>query len=80
MPSDHFIAVDGLRIHYLDWATRGRQPLVLLCKTVIARHSVPWQSRESPGLRRRCDSRTDSHRSQQTTPQGWDAVWSITSK
>jgi pimeloyl-ACP methyl ester carboxylesterase len=29
-PSDNFINVDGLRIHYLDWGTAGKQPLILL--------------------------------------------------
>lgn len=29
-PADRFIAVNGLRIHYLDWGTSGKQPLILL--------------------------------------------------
>jgi esterase len=29
-PLDRYAQVNGLRIHYLDWGTRGRQPLVLL--------------------------------------------------
>jgi len=28
--TDRFTEINGLRIHYLDWGTRGRQPLVLL--------------------------------------------------
>ena len=27
---DRFATVNGLRIHYLDWGTAGRQPLILL--------------------------------------------------
>jgi len=29
-PSDRTATVNGLRIHYLDWGTRGKQPLILL--------------------------------------------------
>ncbi len=29
-PADRFITVNGLRIHYLEWGTSGRQPLILL--------------------------------------------------
>ena len=29
-PVDRFVTVNGLRIHYLDWGTAGRQPLILL--------------------------------------------------
>ncbi len=29
-PADRFATVNGLRIHYLDWGTAGRQPLILL--------------------------------------------------
>jgi esterase len=29
-PAERFADVNGLRIHYLDWGTAGRQPLVLL--------------------------------------------------
>ncbi len=29
-PVDRFVTVNGLRIHYLDWGTSGRQPLILL--------------------------------------------------
>lgn len=29
-PVDRYAEVNGLRIHYVDWGTRGRQPLVLL--------------------------------------------------
>lgn len=29
-PIDRFAIVNGLRIHYLDWGTNGRQPLILL--------------------------------------------------
>jgi esterase len=29
-PAERFITANGLRIHYLDWGTAGRQPLVLL--------------------------------------------------
>jgi len=29
-PVDRFVIVNGLRIHYLDWGARGKQPLVLL--------------------------------------------------
>ena len=29
-PADRFATVNGLRIHYLDWGTPGRQPLILL--------------------------------------------------
>jgi pimeloyl-ACP methyl ester carboxylesterase len=29
-PADRFIAVNGLNIHYLDWGTSGKQPLILL--------------------------------------------------
>lgn len=29
-PVDRFVTVGGLRIHYLDWGSRGKQPLVLL--------------------------------------------------
>jgi pimeloyl-ACP methyl ester carboxylesterase len=27
---DRYAEVNGLRIHYLDWGTSGKQPLVLL--------------------------------------------------
>lgn len=36
-PVDRFAAVNGLRIHYLDWGAAGRQPLLLLHG--IARHA-----------------------------------------
>ena len=29
-PVDRFVTVNGLRIHYLDWETSGKQPLILL--------------------------------------------------
>jgi pimeloyl-ACP methyl ester carboxylesterase len=29
-PVDRFVEGDGLRIHYLDWGTAGRQPLIML--------------------------------------------------
>jgi len=29
-PADREVTVNGLRIHYLDWGTEGKQPLVLL--------------------------------------------------
>src|SRR5450830_37212 len=29
-PVDRFVTVNGLRIHYLEWGTSGKQPLVLL--------------------------------------------------
>ena len=29
-PQDHFETINGLRLHYLDWGTPGKQPLVLL--------------------------------------------------
>lgn len=29
-PAERFATVNGLRIHYLDWGTAGRQPLILL--------------------------------------------------
>ena len=29
-PVDRYVTVNGLRIHYLDWGSRGRQPLILL--------------------------------------------------
>src|SRR5262247_860213 len=29
-PSDRFITVNGLRIHYLEWGTDGKQPLIML--------------------------------------------------
>lgn len=29
-PADRFATVNGLRIHYLDWGTSGKQPLILL--------------------------------------------------
>jgi pimeloyl-ACP methyl ester carboxylesterase len=29
-PVDQFVAVNGLRIHYLDWGTDGKQPMILL--------------------------------------------------
>jgi esterase len=29
-PADRFATVNGLRIHYLDWGTAGRRPLILL--------------------------------------------------
>ncbi len=29
-PADRFVTVNGLRMHYLDWGTAGRQPLVLI--------------------------------------------------
>jgi len=29
-PADRFITVNGLRIHYLEWGTSGKQPLILL--------------------------------------------------
>jgi molybdate transport system substrate-binding protein len=28
--ADRFIEIDGLRIHYLDWGSAGKQPLILL--------------------------------------------------
>jgi pimeloyl-ACP methyl ester carboxylesterase len=30
MPADRVVTVNGLRIHYLDWGTAGRPPLILL--------------------------------------------------
>jgi pimeloyl-ACP methyl ester carboxylesterase len=30
LPADRFVNVNGLRIHYLDWGTSGKQPLILL--------------------------------------------------
>lgn len=36
-PAERFAAVNGLRIHYLEWGTPGRQPLILLHG--IARHA-----------------------------------------
>jgi pimeloyl-ACP methyl ester carboxylesterase len=29
-PADRFVNVNGLRIHYLEWGTPGRQPLIML--------------------------------------------------
>jgi len=29
-PAERYVTVNGLRIHYLDWGTAGRQPLILL--------------------------------------------------
>ena len=29
-PSAHFTSVNGVRLHYLEWGTPGRPPLVLL--------------------------------------------------
>src|SRR6266536_105611 len=29
-PSDRFVTVDGLRIHYLDWGSADKQPLIML--------------------------------------------------
>jgi len=29
-PQDRFLTVNGLRIHYLDWGSDGKQPLILL--------------------------------------------------
>jgi len=29
-PVDRFVTANGLRIHYLDWGTSGKQPLILL--------------------------------------------------
>jgi esterase len=29
-PADRFVTVDGLRIHYVDWGTAGRQPFIML--------------------------------------------------
>src|SRR5258705_6898065 len=29
-PGDCFVAVNGLRIHYLDWGSNGKPPLILL--------------------------------------------------
>ncbi len=29
-PADRFVNVNGLRIHYLDWGTNGKQPLIML--------------------------------------------------
>ena len=29
-PADRFVTVGGLRLHYLDWGTEGRQPLILV--------------------------------------------------
>lgn len=29
-PVDHYFTANGLRIHYLEWGTRGKQPLILL--------------------------------------------------
>jgi pimeloyl-ACP methyl ester carboxylesterase len=29
-PQDHFETINGLRLHYLDWGTPGKQPLILL--------------------------------------------------
>ncbi len=37
-PADRFATVNGLRIHYLDWGTAGRQPLILL-------HGIARQAR-----------------------------------
>src|SRR5437867_13191173 len=29
-PADRFVTVNGLRIHYLDWGSNERQPLIML--------------------------------------------------
>src|SRR5438477_3124026 len=29
-PADRFVNVNGLRIHYLDWGSEGKQPLIML--------------------------------------------------
>src|SRR5881296_534231 len=29
-PADRFVTVNGLRIHYLDWGTEGKPPLIML--------------------------------------------------
>lgn len=29
-PVERFATVNGLRIHYIEWGARGRQPLILL--------------------------------------------------
>ena len=30
MPGDRFVTVNGLRIHYLDWGSEGKPPLIML--------------------------------------------------
>jgi len=30
IPQDRYIKIDGLRLHYLDWGNRNKQPLILL--------------------------------------------------
>ena len=27
---DHFVTVNGLRLHYLDWGTEGKPPFIML--------------------------------------------------
>ena len=36
---DRYATVNGLRLHYLDWGTRGEQPLILLHGIARAAHS-----------------------------------------
>ncbi len=39
-PQDGFVAVDGVRLHYVDWGTRGRPPVLLLHGLAV--HARSW--------------------------------------
>ncbi len=38
-PTDRFCIVDGLRLHYLDWGTEGKPPMVLLHGFAVTAHA-----------------------------------------
>ncbi len=38
-PTDRFCLVDGLRLHYLDWGTKGLPPMVLLHGFAVTAHA-----------------------------------------
>lgn len=38
-PTDRFCMVDGLRLHYLDWGTKGLPPMVLLHGFAVTAHA-----------------------------------------
>src|SRR3712207_6090996 len=39
-PAESFATVNGLRLHYLDWGTRGRPPVLLLHGLAV--HARSW--------------------------------------
>src|SRR5262245_32909646 len=39
LPSSHHLVVGGLRLHYLDWGTAGRPPIVFLHGGALTAHT-----------------------------------------